>query len=123
MQQVIMMVLVLVRYCTVGRMVGAMALITSTSTGTLSPLPHDMIQVAFSIFIGTVGHRTTGTSKKPYRRNCPTYRAHVYYGFIPDLPLIKKLPAGRTNSRANSKHFLKSAPAPVCAILIRLNVG
>ena len=24
------------------------------------------------------------TSKKPYRRNCPTYRAPVYYGFIPD---------------------------------------
>ena len=42
------------------------------------------------------------TSKKPYRRNCPTYRAPVYYGFIPDLPGIKKLLAGRTNSRANS---------------------
>ena len=57
-------------------------------------------------FLGTY-YRTAGplygcrrTSKKPYRRNCPTYRAPVYYGYIPDLSGIKKLLAGRTNSRA-----------------------
>ena len=64
-----------------------------------------VLQIRYLLQYSYVLHLLYGcrrTSKKPYRRNCPTYRAPVYYGFIPNLPVIKKLLAGRTNSRANS---------------------
>ena len=64
--------------------------------------PHGHSTASREMRIRSLHYGCRRTSKKPYRRNCPTYRAPVYYGFIPDLSGIKKLLAGRTNSRANS---------------------